>query len=304
MIAALLWKEWREQRWRCVLGTLVLTTISASLVRAQLVTTPEAVLITFGPLGLLLAIFLAMGSVATERADRTWTFLTAQPIRRAHVLRIKWLVGAIYLLVAFLIAGAAAHAAALSRGVFDIEPLPAHLWDIQFTVPIATADSAGWLWGLVALSMVAMLAWYTVLFFILTRARDELHAGLGGVLLTLACLAWLLQYWMSHGDRSWLGDGWHWTLWISSLLNPLSPIAFLLEPTAKGGFRHGEQGRSSPGHTPSGGVGFDNDIVAQPRSKRCEHPVRATHSGFDLPAQSRPQLHRQIVIRIGCTWRR
>jgi hypothetical protein len=218
---ALLWKEWREQGWRCVLGTLVLTTLSASLVRAQLVTMPEAVVLVFGPLGLILAIFLAMGSVATERADGTWHFLRAQPIAAARILRIKWLVGAVNLVVTFLIAGGAAYLAARTRGLFDLLPPPANLGP-QFAGKLPFGNSAAWLWALVLLSLVSMLAWYTVLFFILTRARNELHAGLGGILLTLAGLAWLMQYpLMLHGVQENGG-----VLWVSGLLNPLSPIAF------------------------------------------------------------------------------
>lgn len=229
MNAALLWKEWREQRWRCLLGTLVMATISASLVRAQIVMLPEAVVLVFGPLGLMLAIFLAMGSVATERDDETWDFLIARPIDRARILRLKWLVGAVYLVAALLIAGVAAHAAAASRGLFSIAPVPPDLAE-QFPSLVPPGNSAGWMWTLVLLSAVSMLAWYTVLFFLLTRARNELHAGLGGVLLTLACLAWLLQYPMSR-TLTYSSDAVtpH-VLWTCALFNPLSPIAFLFEP--------------------------------------------------------------------------
>lgn len=230
MIGALLWKEWREQGWRCVLGTLVLPTLSASLVRAQLVSMPEAVVLVFGPLGLILAIFLAMGSVATERADGTWRFLRAQPIAAARILRIKWLVGALNLILTFLIAGVAAYLAARSRGLFELARPPAELGP-QFTGIVALGNSAAWLWTLVLLALVSMLAWYTVLFFVLTRARNELHAGLGGILLTLACLAWLLQYPTSMELARWDSEVLH-VFWIYALLNPLSPIAFLFESAA------------------------------------------------------------------------
>jgi hypothetical protein len=228
VIRALLWKEWREQRWRFVLGTLVLTTLAASLVRAQLATMPESVVLVFGPIGLLLAIFLAMGSVATERADGTWPFLRARPVGAASVLRIKWLVGAANLAAAFLIAGAAAYVAGWSRGLFDLPAPPADL-GTPFTVVLPWGNSAAWLWTLVLLSLVSMLAWYTVLFLILTRARDELHAGLGGLLLTIACLAWLLQYPESKQPGGW-DPAIQQVLWISSLLNPLSPLVFVFDP--------------------------------------------------------------------------
>ena len=231
MNAALLWKEWREQRWRCVLGTLVLTAISASLVRAQIVTLPEALVLVFGPLGLMLAVFMAMGSVATERADETWDFLRAQPIGPARILRLKWLVGAAYLVVAFLVAGGAAHLAAWSRGLFDLAPPPEWVWPYTSSPLVLLGTSAGSLWMLVLSSMTAMLALYTVLFFVLTRARDELHAGLGGVLLTIACLAWILQYRYSiSADGVVAGIPLKNILWTSSLLNPLSPLVFSGEP--------------------------------------------------------------------------
>lgn len=219
MSRALLWKEWREQRWRGVLSVFVLTTLSASLVRAQLVTLPEAVLILFGPVGLLLAIFLAMGSVATERQDGTWAFLCAQPAGPARILRTKWMVGAVQLALAFLIAGLAAHLAAWSRGLYDL-PLPPRGagWGLGL------GNSVEALWRFVTTALVSMLAWYTVLFFILTRARNELHAGLGGLLLTIAALAWLLQYGVRREHDTVLSG----VFWVSALLNPLSPLPFLL----------------------------------------------------------------------------
>lgn len=232
MIPALLWKEWREQRWRCILGTLVLATIAGSLVRAQIITLPESLVLVFGPLGLLLAIFLAMGSVATEREDGTWDFLRARPVPLATILRHKWAIGAANLIAAFVIAGAAAHWAADSRGLFDLEPPPD--WAIHATTYSGHALSAlgysvYWLWILVGLSLSAMLAWYTILFYLLTRARSELHAGLGGILLTLAGLAWMLQYPAAYATFGELNDPSP-VFWTSALLNPLSPLFFIMEP--------------------------------------------------------------------------
>lgn len=227
MRLALLWKEWREQRWRCVLGTLVLAVIAASLVRAQLIPLPESLVIVFGPLGLLLAIFLAMGSVATEREDGTWDFLRARPVPIVTLLRAKWLIGALHLVVAFVVAGAAVYWAARSRRLFALALSPEWL-DPGPRVLGSLGESATSLWLLVSLSLVAMLAWYTVLFFILTRARNELHAGLRGVLLTLAAVAWMLQYPASRAE--WFTDPpLAKALWTSALLNPLSPLVYILE---------------------------------------------------------------------------
>ncbi len=227
MRAALLWKEWREQRWRCVLGTLVLAVIAASLVRAQLIPLPESLVIVFGPLGLLLAIFLAMGSVATEREDGTWDFLRARPVGIATLLRAKWLIGALNLVVAFVVAGVAAYWAAHSRRLFALPPPPAGV-ELGPRLLASLGQTVPSLGLLVSVSLVAMLAWYTVLFFILTWARNELHAGLGGVLLTLAALAWMLQYPASRAV--WFSDpAVRTVLWTSALLNPWSPAVFILE---------------------------------------------------------------------------
>ncbi len=229
MIRAMLWKEWREQRWRFALAGLVMASMSASLVRAQLLTTAEAVALVFGPVGLLLTVFMAMGSVATERADGTWPFLVARPLRRADVLRLKWVIGAAELLATFLIAGAAAHWAAWSRHLFALPPVPPDVAQFMRS-PVPAGNSAAWLWGVVLLSAISMLAWYTTLFFILTRARDELHAGLCGVLLTLVALAWLAQYPVAKMPISLTGwETGQKLLWVSATINPLSPLAFLFE---------------------------------------------------------------------------
>lgn len=226
MRTALLWKEWCEQRWRCVLGTLVLAVIAASLVRAQLIPLPESLVIVFGPLGLLLAIFLAMGSVATEREDGTWEFLRARPVGTATLLRAKWLIGALNLVVAFAVAGTTVYWAAHSRRLFAL-PTPPGV-ELEPRLLASLGQTVQSLWLLVSVSLVAMLAWYTVLFFILTRARNELHAGLGGVLLTLAALAWMLQYPASRAV--WFSDpAVRTVLWTSALLNPWSPVVFILE---------------------------------------------------------------------------
>jgi len=97
---------------------------------------------------------------------------------------------------------------------------------------LPVANTAGWLWRSVLLSAAAMLAWYTALFFVLTRARNELHAGLGGVLLTLAVLAWALQYGLAKHEE--LVPAFHRLVagvaWVSTLFNPLGSLLFVFEP--------------------------------------------------------------------------
>jgi len=73
---ALLGKEWREQRWRFFLGTLVLACLLGGMLRAQVVPPHEAAILIYWPVGIIMVIFLAMGSVATER----WSLALSSPI--------------------------------------------------------------------------------------------------------------------------------------------------------------------------------------------------------------------------------
>jgi ABC-type transport system involved in multi-copper enzyme maturation permease subunit len=221
-LRSLAWKEWREQRWRLALGALVLTVLSASLVRAQLVTTAEAVAIVFGPLGLLLSLFLAMGAVPPERAAGTWQFLIVQPVRISRLLLVKWAIGAASLLIALILAGFAAYLAAWSRGVFGLSypPLELHISLMQ------AGDSRAVVLNMVGSACAAFIAFYSLLFVAMLRARNELHAGIAGMLLTLVVMAWAAQYPMiGHmyvGERATV-------LWYATLLNPLSPLLFQFE---------------------------------------------------------------------------
>ncbi len=228
MNRALLWKEWREQRWRCVLGVVVMATLAGSLVRALIMPAAESVILVFGPIGLVLTVFIAMGNVAAERDAGTWRFLLAQPVTRANLLRTKWLVGAAFVAGMYLLAGAAAHLAAASRGIFDM-PAPQTIGGKVLQDWIST-NSAAWLWNVVGSAAVSMLAWYTVLFFVLTRARNELHAGLGGLLLSLTLVVWAFQYPITRG-LEFMADV-RGVLWYTSLLNPAAPFMAIAEPAA------------------------------------------------------------------------
>src|ERR1041384_957150 len=102
--AGLLRKEWQEQRWRFFLATLVLSGLLAGLLRAQVIPAKESLILIYWPAGLLILLFLAMGPVASERANRTWEFLMAQPVSRGEVLRAKWLMGLLQLVGVMMIA--------------------------------------------------------------------------------------------------------------------------------------------------------------------------------------------------------
>ena len=229
--SALMWKEWREQRWRFLLGTLVVTGLLASLMRAQVIPPREAALFVCWPVGILMTIFLAMGSVAAERADRTWEFLVARPVARSEVLQAKWLVGALQLTAMMLIATAAGMLALWSRTRFCMPlterflPAPPsdlmRMWVYDFDV-LYTYRPVLWLGCCGLVATLTLLCCYTPLFFILARARNEFTAALGGILLAIVAHAWVLQIVGGVGSLV--------PLTVIGSLSPLSPM--LLHPAA------------------------------------------------------------------------
>ena len=116
MIKALLWKEWRETRWKWLAfavafhGPLFLAGLALTLeesVRFDLhaVSNPitgqvlEFALIAQSVFlitaGLFLLAFFAVGSVGAELDNSSIFFLFERPVRRGHVLVIKYLLGAV-----------------------------------------------------------------------------------------------------------------------------------------------------------------------------------------------------------------
>ncbi len=215
----LLRKEWQEQRWRFFLGTMVLSGLLGGMLRAQLIPFNEATLTVFWPVGIIMVIFLAMGPVASEKSERTWPFLLAQPVSRAEILFAKWAMGLGQLLGMLAIATTVGLLAMWSRGFYGgTSVFNAVRGETAVSVAAwASAHPGIWFCVLAVASTVALCCWYTVLFIILTRARNEFTAAMGGILLTIAVHAWLAQ----RLSKS---------LEIFAILNPLAPLALVADP--------------------------------------------------------------------------
>ena len=93
MIKALLWKEWREQRWKLAFGTAMLLFFTGTLLSAGITSDREiAAMVSFGG-GLLLAMYSAMGVFAPERTQNTLAFLGAKPAEAWKTFACKWIFG-------------------------------------------------------------------------------------------------------------------------------------------------------------------------------------------------------------------
>jgi ABC-2 family transporter protein len=225
---ALLRKEWEEQRWRFFLGATVLSGLLVGLLRAQIIPNGEAALLIYGPVGLVMVVFLAMGSVASERADRTWEFLTVQPVSRARLLRAKWAMGVAQLAGMMAIATTAGMIAMASRGFrrwpeFEYEEIR---YRSNFFHLLTGAHPLQTIAVFALVATISLACWYTPLFFLLTRARQEFTAALGGIFLTIALLVWLIQLSAGGGSRDFGGtlSFYQMVLLCTGLLNPLSPV--------------------------------------------------------------------------------
>lgn len=217
MLAALVHKEWHEHRWRFFLGTIVLSGLLGGMLRAQLVPYNEAALTIYWPAGLIMAIFLAMGPVAAEKSDRTWEFLLAQPISRADVLHAKWCVGLCQLLGMIAIATLVGLVAMWSRGFYGRSAVFEYVQqDVKLNVfTWAVGHPGAWICLLALTAIVSLSCWYTVLFIILTRARNEFSAAMGGILLTIALHAWLAQMVFER-------------LRVPAMFNPIAPFVVVI----------------------------------------------------------------------------
>jgi ABC-type transport system involved in multi-copper enzyme maturation permease subunit len=116
MVKALLWKEWRETRWKWLafavafhlplaIATLVFTfreearfdlyamSDGVAAIAFEFALAAQSVFLITA--GLFLLAFFAVGSVGAELDNRSIFFLFERPIKRGHVLLLKYVVGAV-----------------------------------------------------------------------------------------------------------------------------------------------------------------------------------------------------------------
>jgi hypothetical protein len=231
--AALLRKEWCEQRWRFFLATVVVSGLLAGLLRAQIIPSLEAEVLIYGEVGLILVIFFAAGPVAGERADRTWEFLVVQPVSRSDVILAKWAMGVLLLTGAMIISTTTGLLALWSRGTRMMPHMYGGRQLPEVFSTWATTHPALSLCAFATVGTITLACWFTPLYLLLTRARNEFAAALGGVFLTIAVLLWLMQFVMvMGGTNQFENTAVNVELWLAlAILNPLSPFLVILTPT-------------------------------------------------------------------------
>ena len=161
----LLWKEWREQRWKLMLGSTILAGLAGIGLWVQIVPSDEVIRLSVLVGMLLWPIFVAMGLVAYERGEGSLHSLLALPVPGELVLVVKLVVGAVACVVPL---GAAAAVVAVLAGGRDVPvaevlanyagaavvALSLMLWTVCFSVRQPTEGRAGLVGTLVMLVIV------------------------------------------------------------------------------------------------------------------------------------------------------
>lgn len=90
MIRALIWKEWREQRWRLVFGCVLLMGTTAIGLRAHMIEDAAILILATMILGgFFLPILAAIEAIGTSREEGSVPFIAALPARPRTVFSVK-----------------------------------------------------------------------------------------------------------------------------------------------------------------------------------------------------------------------
>ncbi len=105
---SLLWKEWREQRWKLAFCCVMLGAFTAIGLRTRVVSDMVVVSVGFAIGATIVPLLVAMGLVAPERDEGSLECLHALPVSSWIVLTVKMAVGAAACLAPLVVAAAIA----------------------------------------------------------------------------------------------------------------------------------------------------------------------------------------------------
>lgn len=164
MVSPILWKEWREQRWKMVFGTAMLLSFAGIAAGARVVTADEAAIVTCMIGGTILTLMSAMDVYAPEHTNRTKTFLMSRPLDPRKVFLWKWFFGWINIMVPL---------AATAMLVLALGGWPQGSW-----IPVLRIAGA---------MVLCMTSIYSLICCWAPRRASEAQVGLFGLGVLVAC---------------------------------------------------------------------------------------------------------------------
>jgi ABC-type transport system involved in multi-copper enzyme maturation permease subunit len=170
MFRQLLWKEWREQRWKLIFGIVMLVFFTGTLMATQLSTSREVLVAVWMLGGLVMALYSAMGVFAPEISNGTQIFLATKPIQPWKIFFGKWLIGWLNFTVPMLVCS-------VGLAIINLTRPEGQLFDLQY---ITRGTFAGLGFGTMLYTMTCCFA---------PRKSGEAMAGLTGLIVGLVFFA-------------------------------------------------------------------------------------------------------------------
>lgn len=99
MMRNLLWREWREERWRLAFGCVLLIGSTAVGLRARMASDADTLLLVVLLGGFLMPLLVAVGTIGSDREERSLDYLTALPVAPRSILGAKSVVALATVLV-------------------------------------------------------------------------------------------------------------------------------------------------------------------------------------------------------------
>ncbi len=102
MWRSLFWKEWREQRWKAALNTLVIAAFCTIGLRTRVTSDQQILFVAWFLAAIKLPLFVSVGLIAAERSEGSARLLFSLPTSKWHVLAAKTLIGMVVVILPFI----------------------------------------------------------------------------------------------------------------------------------------------------------------------------------------------------------
>jgi hypothetical protein len=176
MITPIIWKEWRQQRWKLAFGTVMLVGLIGTLATAHVMNDAEIFAILGVASALVLPLYSAMGVFAPEHTGGTFTFYASKPAKPLAVFMTKWFFGWLNVVVPVT-------AAFVFTLLVSGNSLPGFLACLVNILENPTPISFSLCFGTILYTMTCCFA---------PSKSSEAFVGLTGLLILLIMMAYLL----------------------------------------------------------------------------------------------------------------